>query len=689
MARDVLVELGLEELPSGVVFSLGEALASRMKQGLSDARITHGDVRAFSSPRRLAVLIHDVDEVQPSQTVSRLGPREDAGRKEDGTPSQALQGFARSCDVGVDDLSIIDTPKGRRFGYEATVPGASTAALLPELITHAVLGLPIAKPMRWGDGKASFVRPMHWLVVLFGDEVIPMELLGVKASKASTGHRYHHPENMTISSPRAYEACLEEAGVVADFSVRRDAVRASVQAAVDGLDADVVMPDALVDEVTSIIEWPSALRVDFDEAFLQVPAEVLIASMQQHQKCFAVRSRDGTLLPHFVTVSNIKSTSPARVILGNQRVMNARLSDAAFFYAEDKKQTLETRVDATENVIFQAKLGSLRDKTRRLETLIGHVATLLDLDCDEAMRAARLSKCDLLTGMVGEFPELQGVMGRYYARLDGESDAVSCALQEQYLPRFASDALPETRLGLILSLVDRLDTLVGAFGLGLKPKGDRDPFKLRRHALAVVRLLKALPVSLGLEDLLQSAIAAYGVQFETDKTLVAMIKGFILDRLPAYYHDVPHAIELVRAASANQSDCMRDLDARIQALRVFLDAPEAPALAAACKRVNKLLEHAALTSDDMKHDVDEALLSEDAERVLFNHIQRVEAVASEEAGTYDTILRALASLRSPLDDFFEHVMVMVDDSAIKLNRLRLLARLQTLLQCVADMSLLP
>jgi glycyl-tRNA synthetase beta chain len=689
MARDVLVELGVEELPSGMVFSLGEALAARMKQGLLDARITHGDVHAYSSPRRLAVVMHDVNETQPNQTISRLGPREDAGRQDDGTPTQALLGFARSCDVSVDMLSVIETPKGCRFAYEANVPGVSTLALLPEIITHAVLGLPIAKPMRWGDGDASFVRPMHWLVVLFGDEVVPMELLGVKASNTSTGHRYHHPEHVLVSSPRAYEVCLEEAGVMADFSVRRDAVRASVQAAVNELDADVVMPDALLDEVTSIVEWPSALRVDFDEAFLQVPSEVLIASMQQHQKCFAVRDRDGALLPHFVTVSNIKSTSPARVVKGNQRVMKARLSDAAFFYAEDKKQTLEARVDATEHVVFQAKLGSLRDKTRRLETLVGHIATLLHYDRAEAMRAARLSKCDLLTGMVGEFPELQGVMGRYYARLDGESDAVSCALHEQYLPRFSSDTLPETILGLILSLADRLDTLVGAFGLGMKPKGDRDPFKLRRHALAVVRLFKALPLSLGLQDLLQAAISAYGVQFEADKTLASTIKGFILDRLPAYYHDVPHAIELVRAASANQSDCMRDLDARIQALRVFLDAPEARALAAVCKRVNKLLEHAALTSDDMKHDVDEALFSEEAERALFDHVRRVEVIALEDAGTYDTILQALASLREPLDVFFEHVMVMADDTAVKLNRLRLLKRLQALLQGVADMSLLP
>ncbi len=691
MSRDVLVELGVEELPSGVVFSLGEALATHMKQGLLDARLAFQDVHAFSSPRRLAVLMADVDEVQPNQTVSRLGPREDAGFDDSGEPTKALLGFARSCDVPVDALFVTDTPKGRRFAYEAEVKGKLTPALLPEIITNAVLSLPIAKPMRWGDGEASFVRPMHWLVVLFGDDVIPMNLLGVHASNESTGHRYHHPERIKITSPRAYDASMKEALVMADFNVRKAAVKASVEEALQGLDnAEVILPDALLNEVTSIVEWPYALRVDFDEAFLQVPAEVLIASMQQHQKCFAVRSKEGKLLPHFITVSNIKSKSPERVMLGNQRVMKARLSDAAFFYEEDKKKTLESRVDATENVVFQAKLGSLRDKTRRMESLMLYVAPLLGLDEEEATRAARLSKCDLQTGMVGEFPELEGIMGRYYARLDGESDAVAEALYEQYLPRFSSDDLPHTRLGLALSLVDRLDILVGAFGLGLKPTGDKDPFKLRRHALAIVRLLNALPISLGLNEVLQATIATYGSQFAGDNTLIDTIKGFILDRLPAYYQDVPHAIELVRAARANQSDCMRDLDARISALRVFLDAPEARALSAACKRVGKLLQHAKKTQGDETCEVNEALLEEATEHALFKHLLRVEhEVLREKTGDYVAILLALASLQAPLDAFFEHVMVMVDDAAIQSNRLCLLKRLQDLLLCVADMSLLP
>jgi len=690
MSRDFLFELGTEELPSGSVFSLAEALAERIKAGLSNARLKHGLVRAFSTPRRLAVLIHDVQLEQASHHVERLGPREEAGLQPDGTPSKALLGFARSCNIAVDELAVVDTPKGRRFAYNAMIPAVPTSEILPELVRDAVMGLPIPKPMRWASGSQAFVRPVHWAILLFGSDVVKLELFGCVTDRLTFGHRYHHPEAIQIDAPKDYEVRLQEASVMVDFKGRRKAITESVLQALEPIHADAVMPEALLDEVTSIVEWPTALLVNFEAKFLDIPSEVLIESMQSHQKCFAVRDKQGTLLPHFVTVSNIKSTSPEHVIKGNERVMKARLSDAEFFFAEDKKQLLHDRVKATESVVFQAKLGSLRDKTARIEAIMSHLIEPLALDSNDALRAACLCKCDLLTGMVGEFPELQGTMGYYYAECDGEPPAVAEALKEQYLPRFSADELPHSDLGLALSLADRIDTLVGIFAIGLKPTGENDPFKLRRHALAIVRLLGALPVSVGLSSLLNAARCAYGTRFLSDDELLPAVQTFILGRLPAFYHTVNNAAELVNAALAKQSDCLRDLDTRIVALDAFMQQPEAKILAAACKRVNKLLKHAPVIQDDA-HQVDEALFQDAPERALFQRIIKLEAVVGKlyADALYGDILVELTSLREPVDAFFEHVMVMVEDAAIKTNRLRLLARLQALLQGVADMSLLP
>jgi glycyl-tRNA synthetase beta chain len=690
MSRDFLFELGTEELPSGSVFPLAEALAERITAGLAKARLKHGVARAFSTPRRLAVLIHDVQLEQASHHVERLGPREDAGLQPDGTPSKALLGFARSCHIAVDDLVVVDTPKGRRFSYNAMIPAVPTAQILPDVVHDAVMGLPISKPMRWGSGSQGFVRPVHWAMLLFGEDVVKLELFGCVTHNLSFGHRYHHPEAIKIDAPKDYEACLRDASVMVDFKARRDAITDSVIQALLPIDAEAVMPEALLDEVASIVEWPTALLVKFEPKFLDIPSEVLIESMQSHQKCFAVRNREGALLPYFVTVSNIKSTSPEHVIQGNERVMKARLSDAEFFFAEDQKQSLHDRVKATENVVFQAKLGSLRDKTARIEAIMSHLIEPLALDAVDASRAAQLCKCDLLTGMVGEFPELQGTMGYYYAKIDGETPAVAEALQEQYLPRFSSDDLPRSTLSIALSLADRMDTLMGTFAIGLKPTGENDPFKLRRHALAIVRLLGALPVSVGLSSLLNAARCAYGTRFLSDEELLPAVQVFILGRLPAFYHTVSNAVELVNAALAKQSDCLRDLNTRIVALEGFMQQPEAKILAAACKRVNKLLKHASVTQDNT-YQVDEKLFQDAPERALFQRIVQLESIVAAlyKNALYGDILVELTSLREPVDAFFEHVMVMVEDAAIKTNRLRLLARLQALLQGVADMSLLP
>jgi len=690
MSRDFLFELGTEELPSGAVLPLAEALAERITTGLANARLKHGLVRAFSTPRRLGVLIHDMQIEQASHTVERLGPREDASLQADGTPSKALLGFARSCNITVDELVVIDTPKGSRFAYHAMIPAVPTAHILPNIVHDAVMGLPITKPMRWGNCSQSFVRPVHWAVLLFGDHCIELELFGCVTHNLSMGHRYHYPESVKIDAPKNYEACLRDAYVMVDFKARRDAIIASINQVLLPIDAEAVMPETLLDEVASIVEWPTALLVKFEPKFLNIPSEVLIESMQSHQKCFAVRNRQGSLLPYFVTVSNIQSTSPEHVIKGNERVMNARLSDAEFFFAEDQKKSLHDRIKATENVVFQAKLGSLRDKTARIEAIMSYLIEPLTLDSEDALRVAQLCKCDLLTGMVGEFPELQGTMGYYYARIDGEMPAVATALKEQYLPRFSSDDLPLSVLGIALSLADRIDTLVGTFGIGLKPTGENDPFKLRRHALAIVRLLNALPVSVSLNSLLNAARCAYGTRFLSDDELLPAVQTFILGRLAAFYHAVGNAGDLVNAVLVKQSDCLRDLNARIVALECFMQQPEAKILAAACKRVNKLLKYAFIKQDDTQQ-VDASLFQHAAEQALFQRIVQLEAVveACYKDALYNDILMKLTSLSEPVNDFFEDVMVMVDDAEIKKNRLCLLARLQTLLQGVADMSLLP
>ena len=683
MSNDLLFELGSEELPSGSVQSLAEALANNLVTRLASAQLTHGDVRSFATPRRIAVLVHDLQIKQASQHVLRRGPSIAIARD-----AQAIVGFAKSCGVTVDQLTTTKTEKGEWWAYEATTAGIDTVNLIPAILADALANLPIAKPMRWGDGDVQFARPVHWAVLLLGDTVIPANLLGVNTGRDSFGHRYHHPQAVSITSPSLYESLLGKASVIANFSVRRQMIVEQVMALAKYKDCHVVMPEALVDEVTSIVEWPNALLAHFDSNFLDVPAEALIAAMQQHQKCFALRDSQEQLLPQFITVSNIASTSPENVIKGNESVMRARLSDAAFFFNQDKKQFLSHYQPATEQVVFQKQLGSLADKARRMQVFMEYIAPILSIDLIQAGRAAFLSKCDLMTGMVGEFPELQGLMGNYYARLDGETDGVAAALNEQYMPRFAADKLPSSDLGRAMSLADRMDTLVGAFALGQKPTGVKDPFKLRRHALAVVRLLVDTPVILNLSTLIRETRASFGDGLIEVENALAELKLFILERMQSFYQGQGIAVDLVRAVRARQDDCLLDLNQRIHALVDFTHLPEAQALAAACKRVNNILQRAPLLSD--LQAIDFSLLHESAEHALVEHMQMVE-IQTEPLYSdrdYATILTKLASLRAPVDSFFEQVMVMVEDTAIRENRLRILKQLQSLLQGVADISLL-
>lgn len=687
MVNDFLFELGCEELPSGAVQPLAESLKTSVTAALDKAQLSYDAIRCIAAPRRLGLVITGLLSEQPSQTSLRRGPAVSAAYDAEGQPTPALKGFARSCGVEVADLSVQRSDKGEWLVYESHSTGVKTTDLLPGIIQQAIAALPIAKPMRWGDGDVEFVRPVHWALMLYGDSVLPCNILGLATGNVTYGHRFHAPEAVTIARPDAYDSALREARVIADFATRRDVIRQQVTELAAQKKAQAIMPDELLDEVTSIVEWPHALLAGFEAEFLDVPAEALIASMQAHQKCFALRDAKGALLPCFITVSNLDSRDEQQVIAGNEKVMRARLSDAAFFFNQDKKTALGSHVPATAKVVFQARLGTLLDKTTRVGGLMRHLATTLQLDAVQAARAAGLSKCDLMTGMVGEFPELQGLMGYYYATHDGEDAPVAKALYEQYLPRFAADTLPTEPLGTALSLADRLDTLVGIFSIGQKPGGDKDPFKLRRHALALARLLISVSTPLSLSQLINESWATFGEQSVESRNAVAELHPFIMDRLQAWYAAQGVTQDQVLAVRARQNDCLFDLDQRVKALSDFVTRPEATVLSAACKRVSNLLQQGQAAAG-LK--VEDSLLQDKAEQHLFKAMlaQEQSVAALYERSDYTAVLTQLASLREPVDAFFEQVMVMVEDEAVKGNRLALLSRLQTLLQGVADISLL-
>ncbi|KTC79191.1 glycyl-tRNA synthetase beta chain [Legionella cherrii] len=687
MVNDFIFELGCEELPSGSVWPLADEFANQLLAALDKAQLEYGEVKRFATPRRIAIAIFDLQEEQKSQSVTRRGPAFAAAYDKDGKPTAALLGFAKSCGVDVDKLSRIETDKGDWIVYETLSQGNKTKDLLPVLIGQSLAALPIAKPMRWGAGDEEFARPVHWAVMLYGDTVIEHSILGIKSDRNSRGHRFHHPQSIVINSAQSYESQMKEAFVIADFTIRKQMIRKQVEELAASVQATAVMPEDLLDEVASIVEWPQALMANFEKEFLEVPAESLIASMQSHQKCFALKDKEGKLLPHFITVSNIASSNPKQVILGNEKVMRARLSDAAFFFRQDKKLPLSQHIAGTEQVVFQAKLGSLLDKALRIEALMTYLSPALHLNIKQAQRAAQLSKCDLLTGMVGEFPELQGLMGYYYALNDGEDQFVAHALNEQYMPRFAADDLPESDLGLALSLADRIDTLVGIFAIGQRPSGVKDPFKLRRHALAVVRLLIATPAQLNLSTLIEQAMVHYGKRISVEPNLLDELKFFILERLQSYYQSQGLSVDLVHAVRARQDDWLYDLDKRLAALQLFVKLPEAASLSAACKRVNNLLSQAGRQT---LSPVNEQLLEEGPEKFLYIHIDQVARAVEPlyRSADYGPLLKLLASLKEPVDLFFDKVMVMVEDQTIKANRLALLACLQDLLQGVADISLL-
>ncbi|MCW8922278.1 MAG: glycine--tRNA ligase subunit beta, partial [Gammaproteobacteria bacterium] len=672
MSKDLLIELGTEELPPKALKKLSDAFTQGIVDGLSEAGFELGEVAPYAAPRRLAVLIKDVPASQPDRDVERKGPSLKAAYDADGKPTKAVEGFARSCGVGVDELEQQETDKGTWLVFKATETGKPLSGLLQEIVEHSLAKLPIPKRMRWGDSDAEFVRPVHWLVLLHGADVIDAEILGLKSSRETFGHRFHASGSLSLHSAESYaEQLRSDAFVLADMAERKNVIRQQVEKAAADVGGQVVIDEDLLDEVTALVEWPVAVVGDFDEAFLDVPSEALIKTMQDNQKYFAVLDGDRKIKPHFITISNIDSKSPEKVKAGNERVIRPRFADAAFFWNQDKKQPLDAFLLRLEQVVFQKKLGSIGDKCQRLEKLSEIIAGQMGADVKQAGRAALLSKCDLMTDMVGEFPSLQGVMGHYYAVASGEDSVVAIAIEEQYLPRHASDKLPAIAVGQVVAIADRIDTLVGIFAIGQKPSGVKDPYALRRAAIGVLRILIECQLDLDLETLIDEAAKLLADKVDAEKAK-AEVFDFMLERLRAYYLDRDVHIDVFDAVSSLRPSRPLDFDKRIKAVTAFHALPEAASLAAANKRVANILKKSATQASGK---VVESLFEEDAEKALFKQLAslRSEVESLFDAGDYEQALRKLSSLREPVDAFFDSVMVMADDEAIKNNRIALLA----------------
>ena len=705
-ARDFLVEIGTEELPPKSLLALSAAFADGVEKGLREAGLAFAAVERFATPRRLAVRVRRLAGQQPERPLEKRGPPVKAAFDAGGAPTQAALAFARGCGVEVAALERLDTPKGQWLVYRGVEPGARTVDLLPAIVIAALDGLPIARRMRWGAGEAQFVRPVHWVVMLYGRDVVPVEILGVPSSNLTYGHRFMAPKAIRLAAPSAYVAQLRKRGrVLADVNERREAIRQGVQAAAERIGGAAVMSESLLDEVTGLVEWPVPLAGRFDARFLELPPEVPIATMQDHQRYFPVCDLRGELLPWFVTVSNIESRDPSQVVAGNERVVRPRLSDAAFFYRTDRQRRLDSRVEELRRVTFQTQLGSLHQKAERVRTLARTVAQSIGGDAALADRAAVLCKCDLLTNLVGEFPELQGLMGRYYAQHDGEYAEVAEALREQYLPRFAGDELPRTRTGMALSIADRLDTIAGIYATGQKPSGTRDPFGVRRAALGLLRTSIERALDLDLRELIGRAVAAARADMATvvaaqgkalppadAAALCDEVYDYVVERLRAYYVEGGAGLDvsagMFDAVLATRPVSPLDFDARLRALVRFLQLPDAASLAAANKRIANILRKAA---EPVGESVDAEHLVDPAEQIL---AEQVTAIAREveprfAARDYAPALQQLAALRPAVDAFFDSVMVMAEDATLRTNRLALLKRMRGLFMRAADLSRLP
>jgi glycyl-tRNA synthetase beta chain len=687
MSKDFLVEIGTEELPPKSLNNLMNAFTLGFEAQLQQAKLTHAAIKGFATPRRLALLVSDLSEQQADSAIEKLGPAVKAAFDADGVPSKAAQGFARGCGVSVEELETTDTDKGERLVFRKIQTGQTTASLLPELIELCLADLPIAKRMRWGASRVEFVRPVKWVLMVYGEEVIPAQIMGLSASNQSRGHRFHHPEAITINKAGNYADKLRQSHVIADFCERRELIRAGVEAEAAKHGGEAVIDAALLDEVTALNEWPVALSGQFDERFLAVPAPALISSMKEHQKYFHIVNDNKQLLPVFITVANIDSKDPSSVIAGNERVIRPRLADAAFFYKTDLKTPLIAQREKLRNIVFQEKLGSVFDKTVRVAQLAEYLATQIGANPEQAKLAAQLSKSDLLTALVQEFPDLQGIMGEHYALAENLDPTIALALSEQYLPGFSGDELPQSKVGITLALADRLDTLVGIFAIGQAPTGSSDPFALRRASLAVLRILVDHEINIDLSAALNQAAKCYTTLSVPTASLEQVFTYFI-DRFNAWFEgdDVP--TEAIQAVTIKQLTNPVDIVQRIKAVADFAKQAEAPALASANKRVANILSKQG--GIDAQINLDPTLLVAPEEQALAQAINQTSAPLGDLLNdrNYTAALALLATLREPVDAFFDEVMVIVEDEKLRNNRLALLNQLRSLFLEIADISLL-
>jgi len=696
-----LVEIGTEELPPKALRKLENAFAAGIEKRLTEARLNFGGVQSFATPRRLAVLVRELQAAQPDQQVERRGPPVKIAFDDDGKPTKAAEKFANGNGVGIEELERLETDKGEYLLFRGEEKGQAAADLLPAFINEALAELPIPRRMRWGDSDVEFVRPVHWVVALLDGAVLDCEVLGHKSGNSTRGHRFHAPQEIAISTATAYADTLAEQGkVIAGFLDRKERVLKLAEDTAKSLGGNIEVDDELADEVTALVEWPVPISGEFDEKFLALPPEVLIYTLQEHQRYFPVRNADGSLANSFITISNLESTNPEQIKLGNERVVLPRLSDAAFFWDQDRKQSLAERVSALESVVYQKGLGSLRDKTDRIVELAAGIASVLGENgenADSTRRAAELSKADLLTELVGEFPVLQGKMGYYYAKADGEDDAVAVAIGDQYLPRFAGDTLPSASEGQAVSIADRLDTLAGIFCLGKRPSGSKDPFSLRRMALGLVRILIEAQIDLDLKEALKEAVALQPVELKdkSEEDVANELYDFVIERLKAYYLDgqspsfVANEIspEIFESVRVQRPASPLDFHQRLAAVVAFSKLDAAASLASANKRIANILKKSA---DDAASDVNADLLREPQEQRLFDTISELEPgyQAAVQQRDYNSVLEQLAALKDPVDEFFDGVMVNAEEAELKANRLAILKQLRGLFLEVADLSAL-
>lgn len=697
--RDFLIEIGTEELPARLQKNLMTAFKHQMQKHLLDAGLGFSQLHGFVTPRRLAVLVEKLDYQQSKRQTERRGPALRAAYDAEGNPTPALLGFARSCQTDLANLEKLETEQGSWIIYRFTEAGKTIMDLMPIFVTQSLNALPITKPMRWGNSSVTFVRPVQWAVMMYGHEVIPTSFMELSTDRVTYGHRFMHPQPIELQDAAEYAYILKKTGrVIADFQQRHELIHDAIIKTAADIKGQAIIDKNLLDEVTGLVEWPQALLVPFDKKFLNLPHEVLSTAMQHHQKCFPLLDQQQQMLPYFITISNIKSKDPQEVIRGNERVMRARLADAEFFYTADCKQKLSDKTIELKQIIFQAKLGTLYDKSGRIKQLAARIATEIDpAIANFAERAGLLCKTDLLSAMVGEFPELQGTMGYYYALHSGEAQEVALAIRDHYHPRFANDTLPSTLAGCAVAIADRLDTLIGIFGINMAPTSDKDPFGLRRAALGTLRMLIENKLSHDLHELLQLAKTNYQQQLVLpNSNVVSEVHQFMLERLRAWYLEQDIAPDTIAAVFAANSANTKpfDIDKRMLALQAFRELPEAAALIAANKRVSNLLNKAgsdkALTVLQAFQQINQNLLKSEAETVLYNAIApKIQQFSSVDVtDNYHEHLLELASLQVPVDAFFNEVLVMDEDETLRNNRLALLSVLRKLFLTVADISLL-